>query len=86
MLLNAEVTAFTIFELLSLNQQVGNIIPPPRLGLSSSHLQSYLILRLSFVARLCDKLKPLYLLYYSAYNHQTWQDGDLPWGASIFTH
>ena len=77
MLLNAGVTAFTVFELLRLNQQVGKTIPPPRLGLSSSHLQSYLVLRLRFVARSRDKLKPLYLLYYSAYNHQTWQDDDL---------
>ena len=34
-------------------------------------------------ARSCDKLKPLGLLYYSAYDHLTWQGGDLPWGAPI---
>ena len=26
-----------------------------------------------------DKLKTLYLHYQSAYGHQTWQDGNLPW-------
>ena len=26
-----------------------------------------------------DKLKPLYLHYHSAFVHQSWQDGDLPW-------
>ena len=25
--------------------------------------------------------KPLYLYYHGAYGHQTWQGGDLPWGA-----
>ena len=29
----------------------------------------------------CGKLKPLFLHYHSAYNHQTWQDNDLPWTA-----
>ena len=29
----------------------------------------------------CDKQKPLYLYYKSAYGHQTWQDGNLPWRA-----
>ena len=29
-----------------------------------------------------DNLKSLYLHYHSAYGHQTWQTGDLPWGAS----
>ena len=28
-----------------------------------------------------NKLKPLYLHYYSVYDHQTWQDGDLSWRA-----
>ena len=31
-----------------------------------------------------DKLKPLYLYYCSpCYDHQTWQGGDLPWGAPM---
>ena len=29
------------------------------------------------------KLKLLYFHYYSVYEHQTWQEGDLPWGAPI---
>ena len=32
-----------------------------------------------FITR--DKQKPFYLHCYSAYDHQTWQDGDLPWRA-----
>ena len=33
------------------------------------------------LARLCDKPKPGYLQYYSAYEYQTWQGrGDLRWG------
>ena len=35
-------------------------------------------------ARSRDKLKPLYLHYYSAYDHQTWQGCDLPSGTPIF--
>ena len=30
------------------------------------------------LARSHDKLKPLYLYYYSPYGHQTWLDSDLP--------
>ena len=30
----------------------------------------------------CDKLKPLYLLYHSAYDPQIWQDGNLHWWSS----
>ena len=30
------------------------------------------------------KLKPLLIQYHSAYSHQTWQGGDLPWG--VVTH
>ena len=30
-----------------------------------------------------DNLKSLYLYYHSAYSHQTWQAGDLPWEAFI---
>ena len=31
-------------------------------------------------SRSCYKLKPLYIHYHKAYGHQTWQNGDLPWG------
>ena len=30
-------------------------------------------------ARSCEKLKPLYFHYHSAYGHYTWQDGNLLW-------
>ena len=30
-----------------------------------------------------DKQKPVCLYYHSAYGHQTWQVGDLPWGCPI---
>ena len=30
------------------------------------------------LARSYETIKPLYLLYYNAYDHQTWQAGDLP--------
>ena len=30
-----------------------------------------------------DKLESLYLCYQSVYGHETWQDGNLPWGASF---
>ena len=36
------------------------------------------------LVRSCDKLKPVYLYYHSAYDHQTWQDAKLPW--AILTH
>ena len=29
------------------------------------------------LTKLHDKIRPLYLHYYSVYRHQTWQDGDL---------
>ena len=35
------------------------------------------------LARSRDKLKPLYLHYLNAYDQQTGQVGDLPWGALI---
>ena len=34
------------------------------------------------LARSCYKLKPLYLYYYAAYDHQTWQRCDLSWGGT----
>ena len=37
-----------------------------------------------FAAISRDKLKPLCLHFHSVFGHQTWQHGDLPWGA--FTH
>ena len=33
---------------------------------------------LSALARSCDKVKPLYLYYHSAYSHQTWVGGNSP--------
>ena len=33
---------------------------------------------ITVLTRSRNKLKPLYLHYYSAYGHQTWQDGDSP--------
>ena len=55
-------------------------------------IKSYEALILRDRARSRDKLKPLYLNYYSAYDHQTCQSGNLPWGGRIvivtwpFTH
>ena len=46
------------------------------LTLSSS---TYLTLWSSYFAGSCDKLKPLYLQYYSFYDQQTWQEDDLLW-------
>ena len=36
------------------------------------------------LANSCDKIKPLYFHYQSAYGYQTWQDGKLPWWARVF--
>ena len=43
----------------------------------------YLILWSLRLVRSHDKLKPLYLQCNNAYDHQAWQDGDLPCGVLI---
>ena len=31
----------------------------------------------------CHKVKPLFLHYHSAYDHQAWSDIDFPWGSAM---
>ena len=45
-----------------------------------SYLQCHMTLWSRTLARSRDKLKPLDLNYYSAYDHQAWQGADLPLG------
>ena len=47
----------------------------------SFHWYSYMILKLHGLARSRGNLKTLYLHYHSAHDHQTLQDGNLPWWA-----
>ena len=53
------------------------------LALMASHLYSYSTPTSCGLERSRDKLKPLYLHYHKAYDHQTWIVGDLTCEASI---
>ena len=48
-----------------------------------SHPLSHMILWSRSILRSPDKLSSLYLHYHSAYEHQAWHGGDLPWEAPI---
>ena len=45
-----------------------------------SYIEGHMTKRPGALAKLPDELKPFYL--HSAYDHQTWQGGDLPWWAT----
>ena len=51
------------------------------LTLRGSYLWTHMDLQSHGLARSRDKLKPLYLYYQNGYSQETWQDGDISWGA-----